>query len=264
MGSAVASAPATGLCVEFLGLPGAGKSTLSHAVADLLRTRGIPVTEPTYRLTHASPVVVRHARKLWYAVWSMLRAPEQVTRWMRVLRQSRQARISDWWILTANWFYLLGIVRRRTRMPGIHLLDQGLFQALWSFGYTARDRGVLSAWLVPRLRTVLPPGAVVVIVEAAAATACQRLRGRYGHSRLGGDLAGENPETSMARASIALRQVEDAAAELARQDRIVLHRVLNEGDESLHAGVAALASALTERLSSADPQTVSREPHPPA
>ena len=34
-----------------VGLPGAGKSTLSHAVAGALRAGGEIVTEPTYRIT---------------------------------------------------------------------------------------------------------------------------------------------------------------------------------------------------------------------
>src|SRR6266700_4379553 len=41
-----------GVYVEFVGLPGAGKSVASRRVADSLRHRGLTVTEPTYHMDH--------------------------------------------------------------------------------------------------------------------------------------------------------------------------------------------------------------------
>ena len=55
---------ARGFVVEFVGIPGAGKSTLSHAVAEELRRRGQHVTEPTRDLTHRSGTQRRILSKL--------------------------------------------------------------------------------------------------------------------------------------------------------------------------------------------------------
>ena len=44
------------LFVEFYGLPGSGKSTLSHIVAERLRREGYTVNEPSYVIDHLHPL----------------------------------------------------------------------------------------------------------------------------------------------------------------------------------------------------------------
>src|SRR5262245_23645174 len=50
LGGAVSAMLARPVIVEFLGLSGAGKSAVSHEVAERLRRRGLPVREPTLAL----------------------------------------------------------------------------------------------------------------------------------------------------------------------------------------------------------------------
>lgn len=52
------------LHVELYGLPGCGKSTVSHKVAEMLRSEGFGVIEPSYDLDHLPNSFVRKARKL--------------------------------------------------------------------------------------------------------------------------------------------------------------------------------------------------------
>src|SRR5438034_6556976 len=44
--------PYTTLFRSFIGLPGVGKSTLSHRVAEMLQQRGWRVEQPTYSVDH--------------------------------------------------------------------------------------------------------------------------------------------------------------------------------------------------------------------
>ena len=47
------------LFFEFFGLPGCGKSTVSHAIAMLLRENGYSVKEPSYRIDHQKRIIKR-------------------------------------------------------------------------------------------------------------------------------------------------------------------------------------------------------------
>jgi len=49
--------------VEFIGLPGCGKSTVSHLVAEMLREKGYLVIEPSYEMDHCLSPVCRKMKK---------------------------------------------------------------------------------------------------------------------------------------------------------------------------------------------------------
>lgn len=53
--------------VEFLGLPGSGKSYYSHKVADLLRKEGYKIAEPSWELDHTTGKYTRAIKKLMMA-----------------------------------------------------------------------------------------------------------------------------------------------------------------------------------------------------
>lgn len=53
--------------VEFLGLPGSGKSYFSHKVAESLRADGLIVTEPSWELDHTTSKYIRAIRKIMMA-----------------------------------------------------------------------------------------------------------------------------------------------------------------------------------------------------
>lgn len=253
MGPAVDAAPAAGLCVEFLGLPGAGKSTLAHAVTAELRVRGVRVTPPRCTNGRRDATLGRLGIKLWYAIRGAVQAPRRTLFWLKLLAESRQAHRGDWWGSALNWFYLLGITRQRASHPGIQLLDQGVFQALWSVGYAAQQRGVLSSQLLPQLRATLPPRILVVLVGTSAATATQRLRHRDGKSRLERDLARGSRDSRVATALEVLDQVHGVALSLARERRIVLQEIVNDVDDALPATAAALTDAIVDLLAPASP-----------
>ena len=50
--------------VEFLGLPGSGKSYYSHKVADALRSEGYQVVEPSWNLDHTDGKYIRAIKKM--------------------------------------------------------------------------------------------------------------------------------------------------------------------------------------------------------
>ena len=59
--------------IEFYGLPGCGKSTISHTVAKLLREKGYSVEEPSHDIDHISNILLRKIYKLLItALWLII------------------------------------------------------------------------------------------------------------------------------------------------------------------------------------------------
>ena len=147
---------AAGRVVEFVGLPGAGKSALSREVAALLRAKGLIVSEPTRRLDQLG-MAWRTLAKVGYGIGGAVAAPRTGARWMRTFNTMRQRSLADTGRVALNWFFLAGLSRGLAHRPGVHLLDQGIFQGLWSAGYAARDGALQARELVAAVLDALPP-----------------------------------------------------------------------------------------------------------
>jgi thymidylate kinase len=58
------------LFVEFYGLPGCGKSTVSHLLASRLRNEGYLVDEPSYDIDHNNSPIIKKLKKICiYFIW---------------------------------------------------------------------------------------------------------------------------------------------------------------------------------------------------
>jgi hypothetical protein len=236
--------------VEFVGLPGAGKSEVSRAAARLLRSRNLPVSEPSYEMDHATPPAERLLSKLWLAARGWARSPRESRFWMQTLVEAQND--GPRWLRTVavNWFYLIGSLQRWSAVPGIHVSDQGLLQALWSIGYAARRPDVISTRLLPRLGSALPRRTLVVLVDAGVPTILKRLEQRHaGRSRLERDLATERSAKCLARATQVLRYVEDVAWQLAEVHDVTVLRINNDTERPLPAHAETIADAVSELLS---------------
>jgi hypothetical protein len=236
-----------GLVVEFLGLPGAGKSTLAHAVAASLRTAGVPVTEPTFQLDHETAPGRRRARKLAAAARTLCRAPVVATRCAGLVARSRQRRAAWLVPLVTNWLYLADGARRCTRTPGVHLLDQGLMQGAWSTAYGAA-RFEPRALAVRRvLRAVAPPRWMVVVVEAAPHLLHRRLGERIAPaSRLEREATTPADRAPLADGFAAMQTVEILLRMLVLERRLHVTRV-DSGRVSIHDAVASITRAILAR-----------------
>lgn len=172
-----------GVAVEFLGLPGAGKSALCHGVARLLSGGGAAVEETTWELAHASSPARRRLRKLAIVALELLSQPMYVLISARAIAATRQMSVADLLGTLFNWIFVSSLLRRSRRRPGVCLLDQGIFQGLWSVGFGA-GRGAV-ALLAGRLEGRMPTPDLVVVIETSLETVERRLRDRKGRdSRL--------------------------------------------------------------------------------
>lgn len=170
-----------GLIVEFVGLPGSGKSTVSHAVAEILRGCGQPISERSFEIAHrlsASPRRLMKLRLAWRTVrlhpgWSLALAIQIARTGQRRWREGA-ARIFE-------LLYVCGLVGEQSRRPGIHLLDQGFFVGLWSTCFDASSAVPLRRLVEIGTRCCgRSPADLVIVLEVEPAIAVERLRRRPG------------------------------------------------------------------------------------
>jgi len=230
--------------VEFVGLPGAGKSALSHQVAALLGAAGMAVSEPTDRLNQIS-LTSRTLAKVGYGIEGAAAAPMASARWLRVFRGTGQRSLADTGRVALNWFFLAGLTRGLTRRPGVHLLDQGIFQGLWSAGYAARDGAVAGRQIDAAVQAALPPRILVIVVETSPATLRRRLHERPGgDSRLERDLTTSESAESLTRALAAFAGIQELLDRLERQEAIAVMRVQGEHPHQLQVTARAVVGRI--------------------
>lgn len=229
--------------VDFGGLPGAGKSTLSHAVANALRASGEIVTEPTRDITCGPS---RRLRKVSFAARTLLRHPRASMGALGQIVVSRQRTLRDFWLGAFNFLYICGVLAKATSEPGIHLLDQGYFNALSTISFSASASTPLTPLARLGFRCCDHDRLdLVLVIEARPETVLARLRARPGTaSRLEGRGGTSVFGAGLDAAVNALDQVRVSLEALARngQGRVRLKAVDNDaplGEDQVEA-VAAL------------------------
>ena len=163
------------LVIEFVGLPGVGKSTLCRSVAAELETRGANVHEPIYeRNTYST--IRRIASKARFASHGLIANPKTTLRTTQHVRQTDQQSPSDSIRVLFNLYYVMGVTNTFQPRASVTLLDQGVFQARWSVSLQSKQP------ITEAIKTVeIPPHLtpdLVVFVEATDTTIASRLINR--------------------------------------------------------------------------------------
>ncbi len=250
-GTLIAEHSSPGLLLEFVGVPGVGKSTVSHAVADILRAAGIPCSEPTYEIDHGRSSSERTKRKLKLAGFGTIRRSERVAPWLGAIGASGQGSLSEAAKATLNWCYLIETARRAALLPGVHVFDQGLCQAWWSLEYGALTPRGLPHELARKL--FLPPEGftVVVALRASVAAALERLGGRTGGaSRVDRDLRiARSPDPAVHAASV-FEELVEAVTGISAAGSLRLISVDNERSDDIAATALTIAALIEEEYRS--------------
>ena len=141
---------------EFYGLPGSGKSTLSHIVADWLRSEEYSVEEPSYDIDHQHPLLKRTRKLATCGYWFVFHN-DQYRRTREIVKHNGYHGITAFKQM-ANVIQKMRIYNNRTSAE-IIFLDQGLIQACVSLSMN----GILSAKDNYELLLCLMPNAAKAI-----------------------------------------------------------------------------------------------------
>lgn len=74
--------------IDFYGLPGSGKSTCAHRLAEELREKGLRVLEPSYRMDHENSPRMRKFKKLVWAIRYSIAHPRKARALRSAIRES--------------------------------------------------------------------------------------------------------------------------------------------------------------------------------
>lgn len=158
-----------GYLVECLGLPGTGKSRLCAELHLALRRAGRPAG---LHLRRPSGGLGRLAAAGGLAVFG-LRHPGRVRRSLRSIRAAAPA---DRGWLVRTWLKRSALATRLRRRPGIHLVDAGVAQALWSLA--SRSAAEPLPAVLEALVAEAPLPDLLIRLEVEPARLLQRLAGR--------------------------------------------------------------------------------------
>lgn len=159
--------------IEFVGLPGVGKTTVSRKAAEELSAREIPVSEPTQEL-EVRPGPNRVLSKARFVATSFLLNPSIGVAQSRAVLGTDQQSTTDFARVLFNLLYITGVMITHKTDDGACLLDQGLYQGIWSVGFRSSDEW---AEILERFSKILQGARpdLVVFVEADEAIISDRL-----------------------------------------------------------------------------------------
>jgi hypothetical protein len=203
--------------VEFMGLPGAGKTTLAASLQDRLRARGTDCIDRRLVFADEKSPIERHLRRARFAILAMLRRPDLLVTGARLVRRSRQRSRRDAAKVLWNLSCVLGFsLWYRNRRVGAVIVDQGLLQACWSIAFS----GQAPVSFAPLLARVTSAQTRFVLVVASGDEADARLRQRKnGNTRLTPARAGAAGDWP--RAETALNRVLADLERLVSPERIL-------------------------------------------
>lgn len=113
--------------IEFYGLPGSGKSTVSHVVAEQLKKDGYKVIEPTYEMDHTNKKKFRVIKKIYKTIFYSMMHPKKLIEIYVLIKNNGYTKIE---ILRQIINIIPKIcIYKRTKKGCIYIWDEGLIQS---------------------------------------------------------------------------------------------------------------------------------------
>ena len=195
------------IVVEFLGLPGVGKTTVSKRTAEYLAQWGVSVIQPVRALSDRSrvgPSLRGYHGKSLLVARELLAHPVHSLRAVRAISATAQPSLSVLFKIIVNWLMQCSLLRSCRTTREVHLFDEGIFQALWSIGLEGSPEAVRRVGSTLHEALAMPD--VVAVVEADLGTVAQRLQTRKGRESRA-DRHWPEDARAVARASSLMREV---------------------------------------------------------
>jgi len=172
--------------IEFMGLPGSGKSTIAAQLESYLRQYGIETVSRSPEFADTSPFLWRHCRRLLHVVRNAGRCGRLYLDALKLITDSRQK--SRWDFATVTWNFcsvIAFMANCRANRDKVTIIDQGLFQAIWSIQLSSSQELTMDAWN-KLLRAAGVADLLVVNIQSEIPVASNRLTARAsGRTRLG-------------------------------------------------------------------------------
>lgn len=124
--------------IEFLGLPGSGKTTIANQLARHLCASDVAVLTRSHALADEWLVFQRHLKRARYVISTAMRTPRPFLRALRLIREDGQHSLRATLKVCWNLWCVMGWYGWLSRNhQGMVIVDQGLAQAVWSVRLSA-------------------------------------------------------------------------------------------------------------------------------
>lgn len=215
------------MIIEFIGLPGSGKTSISKGISSELKNNKNKVLCPS-NMIGVKPVPVRISIKLFYTLLALFASPLITTRYISFLFASKQNSLSDFIKNLLNILYNHGLYIQYRNKPYIVLMDQGILQGLWSIVYTSTKKVNLSN------RIALPP--LCFSIKCSFDSQYSRLKKRPGNQ----SRVEKNNEVNKKNYIKSMNILEQIEKNYNEKCRFVSLENEKEMDEVIHQALSAL------------------------
>lgn len=124
------------MVLDFFGLPGSGKSKVSHALGTLLREDGKNVAEISYEMDHNNVPWKRFVLKLWYSILFTIANQEIAKKIKELVKECGYLESRGYTSQLINLLYKMYLLNKRKL--SIAIFDEGLAQASVSLSIDSR------------------------------------------------------------------------------------------------------------------------------
>ena len=114
--------------IEFFGLPGSGKSTISHRIAEDLRKKGVAVYEPTYSMDHGKIRSARSVKKFLCYLSSSVCKGKLIKKIKKIVSENGYSG-ADAFKHVVNIAYKIRAINGLRSKDGFVFFDEGLVQS---------------------------------------------------------------------------------------------------------------------------------------
>jgi len=133
--------------IEFMGLPGSGKSTIASYLESDLKKHGIRTVSRSVELADNASFLWRHCRRFVHVVRNGAKCRHLYLLAFRAIKNSCQRSQWDLAKVTWNFWSVIALMADcRAGRDSITIFDQGLFQAIWSVQLSSSKQLPDSVW----------------------------------------------------------------------------------------------------------------------
>ncbi len=162
------------IILDFYGLPGCGKSSISHELAKRLRKKGFKVVEPSWTLDTKYPTWRRITKKLLLSILYSLQHPLvsiDAVKGSGCIRSGVNVAIKQWVNISYTMYYL-------TRKPcaDYMIMDEGIAQSVVSLFTEDGNKKVSEVYF--NLRKSIKSSLVVFYIKTTKTLALERMKKR--------------------------------------------------------------------------------------
>jgi hypothetical protein len=114
--------------VDFYGLPGCGKSTVSHIVACRLRETGLRVSEPSHNFAHNKSSTIRKAAKILSTIEFVLFNPIKSKQISDIIKKNGHVKKMPFLSQFVNIVFKQNLIRHSGSKYDVIIFDEGIAQ----------------------------------------------------------------------------------------------------------------------------------------